>query len=255
MSNPARIEELEGPFNKLIAERMRELGFERLEQFAEYAHIGEATLYSLVLGRRTMSGARTRPRLDTLVALSHALNRPLGELAEMAAPDGFVADDAEMTTLAAKRRALALKVDVAGWVGAGPAQDEESYERPIWVEAAFARGKNLRAFRVRGDSMAAGKRPILDGDRVIVDLDNPGSNTDSVVARLKDGSYVCKMLKVDQFGKSLQSRNPEATNGTPSFIPAEEVDQIIGKVIRVVSDDTEKTDQQPQSRTSLREGS
>lgn len=84
--------------------------------------------------------------------------------------------------------------------------------------------------------MAAGRRPILDGDRIIVDLNDPGENTDSVVARLRDGNFVCKMLKLDRFGKALQSRNPEATNGTPSFIPAAEVDSIVGKVVRVISD-------------------
>lgn len=238
MSNPSRIEELEGPLNKLIAERMRELGFERLEQFAHYAGIGEATLYSLVLGRRNLSGARTRPRLDTLELLSHALQVPLGELVYLVAPDGlaWVSDSEDAAT---KRRAVVYEVEVAGWVGAGPSQSEHSYEQPVSVEASFARNRRLRAFRVRGDSMAAGKRPIHDGDRVIVDLDNMGENTDSVVARLKDGSYVCKMLKDDRFGKALQSRNPEATNGTPSFIPAEDVDQIIGKVIRVIGDEVE----------------
>ncbi len=233
MAKPTRIAKLEGPLNQLIAAKMRSLGFDRLEQFAHYAGIGEATLYSLVLGRKTMSGALTRPRLDTLVALSHALDVPLGELVYLVAPDGLQSDGDDDGETTAGRQ---YRVQVAGWVGAGPAQDEESFEERVFVEERFARGKNLRAFRVRGDSMAAGRRPILDGDRIIVDLNDPGENTDSVVARLRDGNFVCKMLKLDRFGKALQSRNPEATNGTPSFIPAAEVDSIVGKVVRVISD-------------------
>lgn len=236
MTNPDRIADLEGPLNQLIADKMKSLGFERLEQMAHYAGVGEATLYSLVLGRRTLSGARTRPRLDTLVSLSHALEVPLGELVYLVAPDGLGQTE-ERCSEAEPLPVRQYRVQIAGWVGAGPAQYEESFEEPVYVEEAFARGKHLRAFRVRGDSMAAGRRPILDGDRIIVDLNNRGENTDSVVARLQDGNYVCKMLKQDRFGKALQSRNPEATNGTPSFIPASEVDSIVGKVVRVISDD------------------
>lgn len=84
--------------------------------------------------------------------------------------------------------------------------------------------------------MAAGKRPILDGDIVIVDKNDKGYNTASVVARLHDDSYVVKMLKDDRFGKLLQSRNPEHTNGTPSAIPISEVAEIVGRVVRIVGD-------------------
>lgn len=237
MSSPTRIAALEGPLNKLIARRMRVLGFERLEQFAHFAGIGEATLYSLVLGRRTLSGERTRPRLDTLVSLSHALEMPLGELVYLVAPDGL-APEAGHEFSEDSMGLLRYPVQLAGWVGAGPSQDDsEEGERPVYVEAAFAAGKDLRAFRVRGDSMAAGKRPIQDGDLIIVNALDQGYNTASVVARLTDDTYVVKMLKDDKFGRLLQSRNPEHTNGTPSAIPMEHVAEIVGRVVRVIADD------------------
>lgn len=237
MSSPKRIAALEGPLNHLIAQRMRELGFQRLEQFAHYAGVGEATLYSMVLGRRTLSGERTRPRLDTLVSLSHALEKPLGELVYLVAPEGLSAEptSGESCDSVAVRR---YPLHVAGWVGAGPSQDDnEEGSREVYVESEFAVGKDLRAFLVRGDSMAAGKRPIQDGDLIIVNTLDKGYNTASVVARLVDDSYVVKMLKDDKFGRLLQSRNPEHTNGTPSAIPMEQVAEIVGRVVRIIADD------------------
>lgn len=85
--------------------------------------------------------------------------------------------------------------------------------------------------------MAAGKRPIQDGDLIIVNALDQGYNTASVVARLTDDTYVVKMLKDDKFGRLLQSRNPEHTNGTPSAIPMEHVAEIVGRVVRVIADD------------------
>lgn len=225
-----------GVFNTLIADRMLELGQTSLEQFADYSGIGHTTLYNLVLGRVSPSGAQVRPSIDTLVKLSHSLEIPLGDLVYMVAPDGLSASNDPADQAAPPVRSF--HVDVAGWAGAGPAQnDEATHEPPIYVEERFARGKTLRAFRIRGDSMAAGKRPIHDGDTVLVNVADKGQNTDSIVALLKDGNYVCKMLKDDKFGKMLQSRNPEHTNGTPSVIPADEVADIVGKVVRVIADE------------------
>lgn len=233
MTRIKKLEELPGPFNKLIGQRMRDLGMERLEQFAAYSQLGDTTLYNLVLGRVSPSGSLVKPSFDTLLRLAVALDVPLADLVYMLAPDAPGAD-ASCNSIPGVRR---IDVEVAGWVGAGPPQNEEADTPPIYVEDRFARGKELRAFKVRGDSMAAGKRPIVDGDIVIVNAKDKGTNTASVVARLEDGTYVCKMLKDDRFGKLLQSRNVEHTNGTPSAIPVDEVAEIVGRVVRVIHDE------------------
>jgi phage repressor protein C with HTH and peptisase S24 domain len=44
---------------------------------------------------------------------------------------------------------------------------------------------------------------------------------------------VCKALKEDKFGRRLASLNPLYTNSAPPVIPAEEVDEIIGRVVWV----------------------
>lgn len=54
--------------------------------------------------------------------------------------------------------------------------------------------------------MEGGKRPIFDGDLVIVDRKDKGRDGTLVVARLKDGIYICKMLRDDGSGRSLQAR-------------------------------------------------
>jgi repressor LexA len=152
----------------------------------------------------------------------------------MLAPDAPGAD--EEVVMPGVRR---FRVGVAGWVGAGPQQLEEINGQHVVVEEEFARGKDLQAFRVRGDSMAAGKRPIYDGDIVIVNVRDKGYNTAAVVARLVDGRYVCKMLKDDHHGKMLVSANPVHTNGTPTSIPIEQVDEIVGRVVRVIGNEND----------------
>ncbi len=97
---------------------------------------------------------------------------------------------------------------------------------------------DLVAFKIRGDSMEGGKRPIYNGDTVLVDRGDKGYDTASVVARLTSGGYVCKTLKDDKFGVHLVSANSLYTNGTPPYIPQSEIDEIVGRVVRIVHDDT-----------------
>lgn len=229
MIKARKLEALGGPFNDLIASKMRELRLERLEDFAEVSGIGHTTLYNLCLGRVSESGTQVKPSVDTLTKLSNVLEVPLGTLVYRVAPDAFPPSG--------EVGGHQLEVHIAGWAGAGPSQDEQTFQPPVLVEDWFARGKDLVAFRVRGDSMAAGKRPILDGDIVIVNRNDLGCNTDSVVAQLLDGSYVCKMLKDDRHEHRLVSRNPEHTNGTPSVIPLDRVARLVGKVVRTVRDE------------------
>lgn len=235
-SRPRSLTDYEGVFNKLIAAKMKELGHKKLDEFAEYSGIPYSTLYNLVVGRVTPMGNPVKPSLDTLVLLAKALNKPLHRLVYMLAPDAPGADDTEVVMSGYRR----FRVGVAGWVGAGPQQLEEINGQYIFVEEEFAKGKDLQAFRVRGDSMAAGKRPIYDGDIVIVNVRDKGYNTAAVVARLVDGRYVCKMLKDDRHGKMLVSANPVHTNGTPTSIPIDQVDEIIGRVVRVVGNEEQQ---------------
>lgn len=221
-------DKLTGPFNERIAARMKQLGMRRLEEFADAFGLGRTTVYGLVLGRVSAKGTPVKPSVDTLFKLAEALETPAHVLLYELDPDAMGAEEAEQ--IPPVRR---LAVTYAGWVGAGPDQDEEILDEPVWVDESFAAGRDLVAFRIRGDSMAAGKKPIFDGDTVIVDRKDPGYNTASVVARLKDNGYVCKMLKHDRHEHGLQSRNAEHTNGTPSNIPMEKVAEIVGRVIEV----------------------
>jgi repressor LexA len=93
----------------------------------------------------------------------------------------------------------------------------------------------LIGYQVRGDSMAGGKRPIHDGDTIIVNKNDKGHSGDVVVARLTDDSMVCKAMKVDKFGWRLMSLNSMYTNSAPPIIAREDVAEIIGCVVRVSS--------------------
>lgn len=217
---------LEGPFNDWIAERMDELGIRSVEEFARYAKIGRATMHNVIRGRVSPKGTWVKPSIETLEALAIALNRPIQELIFRLMPN---APGSELMATPPAQ----IQVPVVGVVGAGPGQDVEIDDGYIFVEPAFARGKRLAAYRVFGDSMCAGRRPICHGDTIIVNLLDKGESGSVVVARLVDGTQVCKALKVDKFGKRLMSLNPLYTNSTPPVIPASDVAEIIGKVVRV----------------------
>lgn len=212
---------LNGPFNDLIFDAMRREGIDSLDRFADKHGIGRTTLRNFVLGRQSPIGTWVKPELPTLIKLSKALNVPLFYLLERLYDD--LQPDIYMFPSA----------PLVGWVGAGPSQNEsiEQTSLPLPLDS-FLRG-DFVAFAVRGNSMCAGKKPICNGDYIIVNRSlraNPGQR---VVARLKDGSYVCKLYKADRTGHFLVSTNPDYENGAPSIIPAHDVDEIVGPVVEI----------------------
>lgn len=212
---------LNGPFNDLIFEAMRREGIDSLDKFADMYGIGRTTLRNFVLGRQSPIGTWVKPELPTLIKLSKALSVPLFYLLERLYND--LGQDVYMLPSA----------PVVGWVGAGPGQDKaiEELSLPLSLDS-FLKGDFL-AFAVRGNSMCAGSKPICDGDYIIVNRSLTVSPGQRVVARLKDGSYVCKLYKANQPRPFLVSSNPDYENGIPSVIPAQEVDEIVGPVVEV----------------------
>lgn len=208
-------EALEGPFAKEIIKKMKEMGFRKLEEFADYYNIGRTTVYSLVIGRK-IGDKYIKPSLDTLTKLSLALEIPVEQLIERLYPEGSFLTKKE------------VGVPIIGYVGGGPSQLEEIEERTVPVRVK-GDARHLAAFKVRGNSMCAGKRPICDGDIVIVNTEDKGHPGAIVVARLENGEYVVKLLK----NGALYSTNPEE-NGPP-VIPLDQVAEIVGRVVEVRS--------------------
>jgi repressor LexA len=216
---------LNGPFNPLIIKRMRELNIATVEDFARFAKIPRTTVNGLLRGRISPNGTWIKPSIDTLIALARALNRPTHELLYLLEPDA----PGQLESPLPPNR---LDVSILGLLGAGPGEAQER-DGTISVDADFARGKDLVGYEIRGDSMAGGKRPIFSGDKVAVNRLDKGASGQVVAARLKDGSHVCKALKVDKFGRRLMSMNPLYTNNVPPIIADVMVDEIIGRVVLV----------------------
>ncbi|HEX7005384.1 MAG TPA: LexA family transcriptional regulator [Trueperaceae bacterium] len=226
-AKPAPEPEFSGWFNRRIERRMKQLGMTKLEQFAEYSGIGATTVYGLVQGRVSRHGKLVKPSLETLAKLADALEVPLHELVYELEPTARGAQQV------IPHKVLRLPVRVAGWVGAGPRQDDAIHEEEVWIDGYSSRSKELLAFRVRGDSMAMGPKPIFDGDLVVVNRKDKGHHGSVVVARLDPEGYVCKLLRDDMFGRQLVSSNPRASDGTPLHIDAEDVAEIVGRVVEV----------------------
>lgn len=119
----------------------------------------------------------------------------------------------------------AIKIPLLGMVPAGlPTLAVEEHEEYIEVDSSLVQGRSF-ALRVKGESMRdAG---ILDGDIVIVRLQNMAQNGEIVVARFEDEATV-KYLRYRKDGLYLEPANE---NFKP--IPIEEA-KIIGKVTAVI---------------------
>lgn len=208
-------EPLGGPFNKEIRARMEELGIKTTEQFADHFGIGRSTMYSLLVGRKSPAGTWIKPSLDTTVALSRALELSPNTIIKRLYSDISLPEDNQIH-----------RVTIVGAVGAGPGQ-LSSIDDSIVVPSELARGRELVAFRVVGDSMCSHRRPICDGDIIVVNRLDKGSIGAIIVARLDDNSYVCKKLQRDR----LVSTNIEADSSIAPVIAASEVAEIVGKVV------------------------
>jgi SOS-response transcriptional repressor LexA/transcriptional regulator with XRE-family HTH domain len=238
----------------VMLERYR-LSQESLHKFAEREHLVPEVLEAIYYGGRDEQGRLAQPPLGTLVDLAVALNMPrsqiLARYLRHPCSNGMFwgAQDVEkmeasdlseqVGTAGGQPVMQQVPVETAGWVGAGPEENEELDLEPIWVEERFAQGKELRAFKIRGDSMSAGRKPIFDGDLVIVNRKDKGYEGAAVIARLRSDGYVCKRLKDDKFGWHLVSANPDYTNGTPPYIGAEDVAEVVGRVIEIRHKDGE----------------
>ncbi len=209
---------------------MIQLGMSKLEEFAKYVGVTHPTIHQMVMGRLTVSGSWVKPSIETLVKLAVALDKPLHELVYRLEPEAPGATDLNHLTPDQHR------VPVVGYVGAGPGQNHAVEGEHVTVSSRFAAGKQLVAYRIKGNSMAGGKRPIHDNDIVIVDTLDPGHSGQIVVARLTDDWFVCKAYRDDQFGRLLTSMNPLYANSSPPIIPADQVAGIVGRVVRVISD-------------------
>lgn len=199
---------------------MKARNHQTLEDFAAFANIPATTVRNMVLGRQNASGEWIRPELGTLVRLARALDVPLAVVLER-----LFADTGESVS-------TVPTVPIVGAVGAGPGQDEVS-EAYIPIDSKRSLQGGYVAYRVRGESMCQGKKPICDGDVIVVNTQDKGQHGSIVVALLKDGSHVCKLLRSDKSGRFLVSANPTVANGSPPIITADMVKEIIGRVVEV----------------------
>jgi repressor LexA len=231
LGRPRKYPELKGPFNDLIVTRMKELKIDKIDDFAKHSNISRTVMHTLIRGRLSENGTWVKPSVDTIFLLAKALKTPAHELLYKLDPELKESDQIQITP-----EVVCFHVPIIGFVGAGPGQATEISEGIVPVSAEFAAGKHLVGYCVRGDSMAGGKRPIYNGDYVLVNAHDKGVSGQVVVARLRDGSMVCKAFKSDKFGTRLISTNPMYTNSAPPIITALDVDEIIGRVVRVVQD-------------------
>ena len=219
---------------------------ESLQEYAELNGICPEVLEAVFYGGKDSEGRLAQPPIGVLQAVALATGKSRVHFMALYAhhPDSNQMFFDKTDTNREHATALAyrmqdptpfmesIEVRVAGRLSQEQ-KVNKSEELPLWVERRVARTKDLVAFRIRGDSMEGGKRPIFDGDLVIVDRKDKGRDGVLVVARLKDGSYICKMLRDDGSGRSLVSTNLTSTDSTPFYLPIEEVQEIEGRVIEV----------------------
>jgi repressor LexA len=222
-----------GPSHDRITAKMHALGMKRLKEFADAFGIGRTTVYSLTLGRVSAKGTPVKPSVDTLLKLAAALDVPLHVLVYELEPDAHGAKALAQTPASL----LSLPCAIAGWTH-GESQLLTAELDPVWVEQSFARGRDLRASSIRGDAMDGGRTPIRYNDTILVDHNEEGTNNTPVVARLVNGRFICRLLKIQAQREvvRLASANPEHLDGTQTVVTPEDIGEIAGRVVRVFHD-------------------
>jgi SOS-response transcriptional repressor LexA len=221
-TSKADIRKQRGPFNALVAERMRQLGLRSVVQFAEYAGLSDTAMYEMLSGR-VVNGTLIMPKWQSITKLAAALAKPTHELLYLLDPD---APGANLVLDVHQ-----VPVYIAGHVGAGP-QQLAATDDVVYVESQFADHRDLIAFHVVGESMAGGRHPIYDGDIVIVDRKVGGEVNLPIVARLHDDGYVVKRLRPNNV---LDSANADFLDPDMMTISPDRVAELVGRVVRVIS--------------------
>ena len=123
----------------------------------------------------------------------------------------------------------AIEIPVLGRIAAGiPLLATRNIENTIFVDRILARGANLFALKVQGDSMV--DEGILDEDLVIVRQQDTADAGDIVVALIEDEATVKKLRFRDDGAIVLVPANPNYTEiiiTRPDF-------RVQGKVVGVV---------------------
>ena len=131
-----------------------------------------------------------------------------------------------LSTAASPSRLTTVDIPILGRVAAGtPIMAAENHEGSLTLDASLIKNQESFALRVNGDSMI--NAGILDGDIVVVRLQQGADNGDIVVARVGEEATVKRFYR-EQDAIRLQPENPSLT-------PIYSTDvEICGKVIALV---------------------
>lgn len=131
-----------------------------------------------------------------------------------------------LSTAASPSRSTSVDIPILGRVAAGtPIMAAENHEGSLTLDATLIKNQESFALRVNGDSMI--NAGILDGDIVVVRLQQGADNGDIVVARVGEEATVKRFYR-EQDAIRLQPENPSLT-------PIYSTDvEICGKVIALV---------------------
>ena len=131
-----------------------------------------------------------------------------------------------LSTAASPSRSTTVDIPILGRVAAGtPIMAAENHEGSLTLDASLIKNQESFALRVNGDSMI--NAGILDGDIVVVRLQQGADNGDIVVARMGEEATVKRFYR-EKDAIRLQPENPSLT-------PIYSTDvEICGKVIALV---------------------
>ena len=131
-----------------------------------------------------------------------------------------------LSTAASPSRSTTVDIPILGRVAAGtPIMAAENHEGSLTLDASLIKNQESFALRVNGDSMI--NAGILDGDIVVVRLQQGADNGDIVVARVGEEATVKRFYR-EKDAIRLQPENPSLT-------PIYSTDvEICGKVIALV---------------------
>jgi repressor LexA len=239
-------EKRHAPFRGLIAKRMEQLGVRTVEEFGERFGITRGTMYTLYSGRISSYGTLVKPSVETLVALSRALQTPIHELIYLLGPNAIGQENYnELGVLLLRSRSnpnwanILSELDIpsrfapelvdlypVGWTSNNVRELAGIAVGYAWIYSR--EDADLEAFSAFGDSMTGGAHPIYSGDIIVTDRLDRAETGDLVVIRLEDGVHLCRLLHIGQY----VATNPLKADPTPIVLNPNEA-ELIGRVVEI----------------------
>lgn len=194
-----------------------------MRDFAKKCNLSFTYISALEKNKDYKTGKSISPTLETVKSVANAINMPIEDLLQE------LDEDQKFTITSNKDKNI--NIPILGIVKAGyDYLANENWQGMIEVDSDFAKGKDLFALKVTGDSMF----PVLiEDDIVVINKQSNFENGDIVVALVGENEATIKKAKKTDSAIILQPLN---NNYDPLIFTNEDIKNLPVEIIGVVKE-------------------